>query len=203
MPLDQILAFALFSVAMAGTPGPSNTLLTATGASVGVVRGLPAILGVAIGMAVLMFVVSIGLGALILSIPWLLIALRLVGGAVLLWLAWQIATSSTHQAHSGETNAARPVGFFGALSFQWLNPKGWLARTSAAAAFTPSPTESAALHAAMLALIFFLVSIPSCTVWLAFGALLQRTLRTPRAQRLFNLTMSALLVISVAVLLLT
>jgi hypothetical protein len=31
----------LFKTCAAGTPGPSNHLLTATGANVGVVRGLP------------------------------------------------------------------------------------------------------------------------------------------------------------------
>src|SRR5438552_3970774 len=33
MTREQVIAFVLFSVAAAGTPGPSNTLLTATGAS--------------------------------------------------------------------------------------------------------------------------------------------------------------------------
>ena len=47
----QILAFVGFAVVLAGTPGPSNTLLTATGANVGVMRGLPALFGVAVGMA--------------------------------------------------------------------------------------------------------------------------------------------------------
>jgi threonine/homoserine/homoserine lactone efflux protein len=53
MTQDHALAFIAFSVAAAGTPGPSNTLLTATAANVGVVRGLPALAGVAVGMAAL------------------------------------------------------------------------------------------------------------------------------------------------------
>ena len=39
MTLDQIIAFAIFTIVAAGTPGPSNVLLTATGANVGIVRG--------------------------------------------------------------------------------------------------------------------------------------------------------------------
>ena len=49
MTREQVVAFVLFFVAVAGMPGLSNALLTATGASVGVVRGLPALLGVAVG----------------------------------------------------------------------------------------------------------------------------------------------------------
>ena len=44
MTLDQVLAFIAFSVAAAGTPGPSNALLTATGANVGVKRSFSAVL---------------------------------------------------------------------------------------------------------------------------------------------------------------
>src|SRR5438477_11297533 len=93
MTPEHTLAFLGFSIVVAGTPGPSNALLTATGASVGVVRGLPALVGVAAGMGVLMFVVAFGLGTLILETPWLLTALKWTGAAVLLWLAWKIATS--------------------------------------------------------------------------------------------------------------
>ena len=41
MTPEQAIAFRAFSVAAAGTPGPSNVLLTATGAQVARVRGLP------------------------------------------------------------------------------------------------------------------------------------------------------------------
>ena len=51
MTREQAIAFFIFSVAAAGTPGPSNVLLTATGAQVGVRRGLPCLLGVGLGMA--------------------------------------------------------------------------------------------------------------------------------------------------------
>ena len=46
MTSEQAVAFLLFAVVAAGTPGPSNLLLTATGANVGVLRGVPCLLGV-------------------------------------------------------------------------------------------------------------------------------------------------------------
>src|SRR5579864_7893950 len=90
---DQTLAFIGFALVMAATPGPSNTLLTATAAQVGVVRALLALFGVAVGMAAMIFTVALGFGALILSTPGLLFVLRVAGSAVLLWLAYQIATA--------------------------------------------------------------------------------------------------------------
>jgi threonine/homoserine/homoserine lactone efflux protein len=197
MTLPHVLGFLGFSIAMAVTPGPSNALLTATGANVGVLRGLPALVGVAAGMAALMFVTVFGLGAVILGTPVLLTAVKWTGAAVLLWLAWKIATSPA----SGVDTHARPIGFVGAAAFQWINPKSWLACTSAAAAFLDQGRGSAHVHAAMLALLFALVALPCCFVWLAFGAVVQRGLRAAPARRTFNLVMGALLAASVVLLL--
>src|SRR6202048_1320761 len=92
MTLEQAVAFFVFSVVAAGTPGPSNALLTATGANAGVVRGLPALLGVAAGMGLMMFVVAFGLGSVLLDNPIVLTVVKWCGAAVLCWLAWKIAT---------------------------------------------------------------------------------------------------------------
>jgi threonine/homoserine/homoserine lactone efflux protein len=201
---EQALAFAGFALVMAATPGPSNTLLTATAAQVGVLRALPALFGVAAGMAILIFTVALGLGALIVASPAILLALRLAGTAVLLWLAFQIATSSSAPAASAPAGARR-VGFAGAAVFQLVNPKSWLASASAAAFLNPSSSSGTppALQAATLALLFAAVALPSCFAWLAFGAALHRVLHSERAQRTFKLIMAALLAASALILLLT
>ena len=49
----QVTAFVTFSAVVAGTPGPSNALLTAVGAQAGVRRGLPSLLGQVAGMGAL------------------------------------------------------------------------------------------------------------------------------------------------------
>ena len=197
MTPEQTLAFLSFATVVAGTPGPSNAVLTATGAKVGVVRGLPALAGVGVGMAALMFVTVFGLGALILESPLLLTGVKWTGVAVLFWLAWRMATSRG----TGVDKDARPIGFLGAAAFQWINPKSWLACTSAAAAFLDQSRGSAHVQAAMLAVLFVLAALPSCFVWLAFGAVVQRALRSERALRTFNLVMGALLAASVVLLL--
>jgi threonine/homoserine/homoserine lactone efflux protein len=45
--------------------------------------------------------------------------------------------------------------------------------------------------------LFIVAALPSCFVWLAAGASVQRVLRAERAERRFNLTMAALLVGSI------
>jgi len=193
MTLEQAFAFFLFSVAAAGTPGPSNTLLTATGANVGVVRGLPCLLGVALGMGLMMFLVAFGLGSVILHHPAVLEGVKWCGAAVLGWLAWKIATAG----RGGATVAGPPVGFLGAAAFQWINPKSWLVCASAAATFLQDGASSAFAQSAAFGLTFVLASLPSCFPWLAFGAVMQRVLHSERSRRLFNGAMGALLAASV------
>jgi threonine/homoserine/homoserine lactone efflux protein len=46
-------------------------------------------------------------------------------------------------------------------------------------------------------LLFVLAVTPCCFVWLAFGAVVQRALRSQRARRTFNVAMGAVLAASV------
>jgi len=73
-------------------------MLAATGSNVGVMRGLPCLLGVTIGMGLMMLVVSFGLGSLVLHSPHVLKVLNWYGAVLRVWLAWKIATASTTAA---------------------------------------------------------------------------------------------------------
>jgi threonine/homoserine/homoserine lactone efflux protein len=176
------------------TPGPSNIMLTAAGARAGVLRGLPCLLGVTTGMALMMFLVPFGLASLVLAHPAALKLLRWGGAAFLLWLSWKIATSAGRiESASGGT----PIGYLGGAVFQWVNPKSWLVSASAAATFLSAGAGSPIVQAASLAGLFFLAALPSCFVWLVFGAAVQHVLHSPRRLRIFNVVMGALLALSI------
>ncbi len=188
------MAFLLFAIVAAGTPGPSNTMLTAVGAHAGILRGLPSLFGQVIGMGLIMFLVPFGLGSLVLQHPLLLWALKGGGAAFLLWLSWKTATSSGRIDSQPDRN---PVGFLGAAVFQWVNPKAWLIVSAAAGAFLSPEAGSAVVQAASLAGLFVLAALPSCFPWLAFGAAVPRVLHSRRRMKIFNITMGALLALSI------
>ena len=194
MRLEPIIAFTLFSVVTAITPGPNNVMLTATGANVGIRRGMPHLLGVIVGFGVMQFIFVGGAGTLITTLPQLLTALKVIGIAVLLWLSWKIATA-------GRSGAARerPIGFFGAVAFQLVNAKAWL--ICAGAVSYLQPDANPILQAAIFSAIWFVIGIPCMLVWLGFGAAMQRVLRTDRALRVFNIAMGLLLVATVPLML--
>ncbi len=186
---DHTLAFLLFAVVAAITPGPSNIVLASTGAAVGVRRGLPCLFGIATGMGLLMFFVAFGLGRLVVGNPGLTRGLQWAGASLLLWLSWKIATSG----RSDGTAATSVVGFWGMTAFQWVNPKSWLITASAASTYLHAGAADAIVQATYFGVLFALAVLPSCFVWLAFGATVQRALRTERAARAFNVTMATLL----------
>jgi len=188
----EVIAFVTFSAVVAGTPGPSNTLLTTVGATAGIRRGLPALLGQVTGMGAMLFAITLGLGSVLLAHPVALQVLKWAGAAMLCWMAWRIATAKP----AGDATSTS-AGFLGMAAFQWVNPKGWLIGTAAVATFLDRHAGDAAGQAVIFAALFTLTALPSCFPWLAFGAVLQRYTRTPRTRRLLNIAMAALLAASV------
>ena len=193
MTTEQVVAFLLFAVVAAVTPGPSNVMVTAAGANAGILRGLPCLFGVTTGMGLMMFLVPLGLGSLVLAHPLVLRVLNWGGAAFLLWLAWKIATSASLDS----TVAGDPVGYVGAAVFQWVNPKAWLVTASAAGTFLHADSGSPVTQAASLGGLFALAALPSGFVWLAFGASVHHVLGTRRRLRAFNITMGVLLALSI------
>jgi threonine/homoserine/homoserine lactone efflux protein len=197
MTPEQAIGFVLFAIVAAITPGPSNLILTSTGSTVGIRRGLPCLGGVALGMGLLIFVVALGLGGVVLAIPLIVPTIKLCGAGFLLWLAWKIAIASPAEA----TRVKTFVGFWQAAAFQWVNPKSWLVGAGAVGTFFHAGASSTLIQSLAFGALFVVVALPSCFVWLAFGAAVQRLLRTKRAARAFNVTMGVLLAGSVLLLL--
>lgn len=190
MSAEQAIGYFLFAVVAAVTPGPSNLIITSTGARVGIARGLPTLAGVAVGMGLMMFLVAFGLGSLVLGHPLILLLLKVGGVGLLLWLAWKIASAG----RSDMATDKEPVGFWGAAAFQWVNPKSWLVSVGAVGTYLHTPASSVLTQPIVFGLLFVLAAVPSCFVWLAFGASLQRFLRTERAAKVFNVAMGVVLV---------
>src|SRR3954464_12078515 len=122
MRLEPILAYVVFSVVTSVTPGPNNVMLTATGANVGIRRGMPHLLGITFGFGAMLFLLTAGLATALTENATLMLVLKVGGIVVLLCLAWKVATSGRARSVEGK----RPIGFLGAVAFQWINPKAWL-----------------------------------------------------------------------------
>ncbi|GAB5094547.1 LysE family translocator [Caballeronia sp. LP006] len=194
MPIDFLNALpaaALFVMVTSITPGPNNTMLLASGVNFGLKRTVPHVLGISAGVALLMLAVGLGLAQAFERLPWLYTVLETASVVYLLYLAWKIGTSSSVQMRDGER---RPMRFYEAVAFQWVNPKAWMMVLTAAT--TIHLHSSLSLNAGLMALLFVVIGMPCIVAWAAFGMSLRRFLSRPRWLRAFNITMAVLLVCS-------
>ncbi|HKZ72611.1 MAG TPA: LysE family translocator [Steroidobacteraceae bacterium] len=179
--MADLLPLATYSFVMSITPGPNNVMLTASGATFGFRRTLPALLGVWAGHTTQTLACCIGLGVLFTRWPILHEVLRWAGAAYLLYLGWRLLGSGGPR----DGSAPKPVSFLEAALFQAVNPKAWVMSLTTAAVFLPSGV-SLPVACAYVAGMMLVVNLPSITVWALFGSSLRRWLTLPSRRRAFN-----------------
>lgn len=187
-----------FAIAMYITPGPNNAMLAASAASYGMRATVPHMFGIACGFALMMGIVTAGLGSTLLAWPALLNLMRWGGAAWMLFLAWKIATAPASDATRA---GGRLLGFGGAAAFQWINPKGWMIAVAASGMFI-RPEQNLLTQTVWIGVVFFAVAIPCMLPWMLLGSGAGRVLRSPTRLRAFNIAMALLLVAAIVPLLL-
>ncbi len=162
--LELVLAISSYYFVMFVTPGPNNSILTASGIKFGFIRTVPNIFGILFGHALQLTLVILGLGKLFEHLPIILNILKYFGAAYLLYLSWKMF-GSLKVSESNEKIS--PLKFYEAVLFQFVNPKAWVICVTAVALFFPYEEN---YIIGIFFIIFMAVSIcfPSISIW-AFG----------------------------------
>ena len=137
--------------------------------------------------------VGVGLMNLFQAYPLSFTILRGLSIGYLLYLAWKIASSS---GGASEVSQSKPINFWQAAAFQWINPKAWIMGSSALAAYT-TLDDSFFVQVLIICITFTLITLPCAGLWLVFGAGLQHFLKNPRHLKIFNVVMALLLIASI------
>lgn len=190
---ELYFALVIFAFSAAITPGPNNVMLMSSGLNYGVRKSLPHLFGICLGFPVMVLLIGVGLGSIFEQFPMIHTVIQVLGIVYLLYLAWMIAMTKTHEINSSN---AKPLNFWQAALFQWVNPKAWIMATGAIATYTTLNTNIFQ-QIGIIALIFLITAFPSAATWLFFGANLKRFLQSPKHQKLFNISMALLLVGSI------
>jgi threonine/homoserine/homoserine lactone efflux protein len=149
-------------------------------------------LGITLGFGFMVMVVGLALAGLVHAEPRLHTVLKYAGAAYLLYLAWRIAQVDADSIASAR---AKPISFFEAALFQWINPKGWVFAVGALAAYT-TVGGNVLWETSVIAAVNAAACLISVVIWAGFGAAIGRLLGNPRARKAFNWSMAGLLVIS-------
>jgi threonine/homoserine/homoserine lactone efflux protein len=106
------------------SPGPSFLMVARTAIARSRADGLAAALGMGVGGVLLSAMALAGLQAVLLAVPWLYLALKILGGAYLItigWLIWRGAREPVRIVEDVDTTGRR--SFWLALATQLSNPK--------------------------------------------------------------------------------
>ncbi len=194
MSQDNFFAFSMFALVTSITPGPNNFMLLASGVNFGFRSSVPHMLGISVGFLLMVLAVGLGLAEVFSQFPWVYGLLKWVGAIYMLYMAWSVATSDSLKDTPSNSRLAKPLNFWGAAAFQWVNPKAWIMAVSAFSTYMPASRGFAAI--ASVAALFAVINLPSVGVWALFGSGLRHVLQVRRNLLVFNYSMAGLLVAS-------
>ncbi|MRX09450.1 LysE family translocator [Pseudoduganella sp. FT25W] len=187
---ELLLPLCTFAAITTITPGPNNTMILASGLNYGFKRSLPHLFGIVCGFSFMIFSTGLGLHAVFEQVPMLQTILKYAGAIYLLWLAWKLAHAAPMNAQ--QASLSKPMGFWGAAAFQWINPKAWVMSLSALTTYLPQGFHVA--DVALLSGVFGVIGIFCVGSWALFGVAMRRVLQDPRSVRIFNVVMALALV---------
>ncbi|MCL5741609.1 MAG: LysE family transporter, partial [Betaproteobacteria bacterium] len=167
MPPVEFTALLALATAMSFSPGPNTTLSTALAANRGLRHAMRFVCAVPVGWSALLLLCAGGLGAAVVAVPALRWAIKAVGIAYLVWLAWKLSQSG----QLGEADAARmDVGFWQGAALQFVNIKAWLLSLTIVAGWIVGREDSLQRLAVVLP-VMALFALTSNFAYASVGAL--------------------------------
>jgi len=126
-----LLSYSVFLLSIM-SPGPNVLAIMGTSMSAGRASGSALAMGVATGSFIWALLTAFGLSAILISYAPALVAIKIVGGLFLLWLAWKSfrsAVSPQDPEVSSSTTPPKPwlTYYLRGLTVQMTNPKAALA----------------------------------------------------------------------------
>jgi threonine/homoserine/homoserine lactone efflux protein len=192
-----MISFALFSAlatfyfTMFFTPGPNNAMLTASGMKFGFMRTLPHLVGISLGHVLQIGLTCFGLANLFLIYPQVQFYMKILCFLYLLYLGWKmIGSFSTIQKETG-----RPLRFYEASLFQFINPKAWSIAVTVASGFFPAE-ENIFIGVAFVTTTAAVINLPTCSLWALFGSGLRKFVNNVKTKKLIEYLLAVLLILT-------
>ena len=192
-----MISFALFSAlatfyfTMFFTPGPNNAMLTASGMKFGFMRTLPHLVGISLGHIFQIGLTCFGLANLFLIYPQVQFYMKILCFLYLLYLGWKmIGSFSSVQKETG-----RPLRFYEASLFQFINPKAWSIAVTVASGFFPTE-ENIFVGVAFVTVTAAVINLPTCSLWALFGSGLRKFVNNEKIKKLIEYLLAVLLVLT-------
>ena len=191
MDLHVWLAFLVASCVIAVSPGSGAVLSMSHGLSYGVRRTTATIVGLQLGLAVILLVAGLGVGAVLTASATAFTVIKVVGACYLLWLGWRqwrapVAKVDGDAAPSvGEPDLTTRQRVLRGFLTNVTNPKGIVFMAAVLPQFI-QPTRPLWLQLLVLLATTVMVDVTVMHGYAWLAARLQGVLRSVRARRAQN-----------------
>ena len=189
-----MITFVLFSTlatfyfTMFFTPGPNNAMLTASGMKFGFVKTLPHLIGITLGHVLQISLTCFGLANLFLLYPQVQFYMKILCFLYLLYLGWKmIGSFSIIKKETG-----RPLKFYEASAFQFINPKAWSIAVAVASGFFPTE-ENIFIGVIFVVTTAAIINLPTCSLWALFGSGLRKYINNAKIKKIIEYLLALLL----------
>ena len=187
--LELIAAVSVYYFVMYATPGPNNSILTASGIKFGFIRSIPNIIGISSGHGLQLALVCFGLGSLFSQFPILLEVLKYIGACYLLYLAWKMF-GSLNISRTEEKSS--PLKYYEAILFQFVNPKAWVICITSVSLFYPE-NVNLIIGTLFLVIMSTIINLPSISMWAFGGSVIRRYLNNKKLKTIIEWILAILL----------
>ena len=184
-------ALSAFYFTMFFTPGPNNAMLTASGMKFGFVKTLPHLIGIPLGHIAQIGLTCFGLANLFLIYPQVQFIMKILCFIYLIYLSWKmIGSFSMSQKETG-----RPLKFYEASLFQFINPKAWSIAVTVASGFFPVE-ENIFIGVTFVTVTAAVICFPTISLWALFGSGLRKFVDDVKTKKIIEYLLAILLVLT-------
>ena len=175
---ELIVALAIYNFIMYVTPGPNNSILTASGIKFGFVRSIPNVLGIPTGHGLQLALVCLGLGTLFIKYP------------ILYDMFGSLNVAKTK-------DRSRPLKYYEAILFQFVNPKAWVICSTAVTLYYPKG-ENIIIGTLFMVIMSTVVNIPSISIWAYGGSVIRIYLNNEKLKKIVEWVLAIMLIATAA-----
>ena len=201
MDLHVWLAYFVASWAIAISPGSGAVLSMSHGLSYGVRRTTATIIGLQIGIAVILLIAGVGVGAILVASATAFTVVKVLGACYLLWLGWRqwrapvaVQSDAVQAVTGGEAMLSVRQRILRGAFTNMTNPKGIVFMVAVLPQFI-DPARPLWLQLPVLLLTTMSVDMVVMHGYAWLASRLQRLMRSVRARRTQNRVLGSVLMV--------
>ena len=184
-------ALSVFYFTMFITPGPNNAMLTASGMKFGFKKTLPHLIGIPLGHIFQIGLTCLGLGTIFIKFPEIQFYMKFLCFIYLIYLGWKMVGSFS----LAENESGRPLRFYEASLFQFINPKAWSIALTVASGFFPAE-ENLLVGVMFVSFTAAVICFPTIALWALFVNSLRTFIKNEKTKKIIEYILALLLVLT-------